>query len=212
MFFTASIITVVAGYRFVKLMAPCFAQRCHSVGTISCSLVVIWMGSTMLSTPSLVIRDTTIHEDNEIVCKDNYALIALVPKVHETILLSRFFCGLAIPFLVTACCSGIILCRSGSSKMKSLQGYIIIRWVIIAYFLCWVPYQVVFILTYKTRKENKTLTTTWMPIVTVLSMANNVLTPAICIFMGDKKQKWMETAFNEKEEVGSQKVSEDQEL
>ncbi|XP_041079763.1 chemokine-like receptor 1 [Polyodon spathula] len=155
--------------------------------------LLTWFVSAILSIPSLVIRNTSV-EDGKTICFDKYDIFndtSAQRMNHQVVLSSRILCSIAIPYL--------IICTVSFFKRSRSKAYKITRFIIVAYFICWVPYHVLMTLALYPEQFNKEVFVIGMPIVNVLAAANSCMNPVIYICMSrDCKMSWMENAFSRK--------------
>ncbi|XP_053743355.1 chemerin-like receptor 1 [Synchiropus splendidus] len=221
MFASVFTLMVISVDRCICVVRPIWAQNNRSARKASWACLAIWAASVLLCVPMLVFRDT-ITINTVTFCFNNFELVdPAVPAPRNTALfqfrlqamtITRFVLAFLIPFPVIICCYAVIIHRlrkRPSLASQSTRTFKLIAAVVIAFFLCWVPFHSVTLLeiisfSTGTHPFAQVLSVA-TPIATSLAYFNSCLNPLLYVFVGrDFKeeigkckslQKLMETAL-----------------
>ncbi|TSM68856.1 G-protein coupled receptor 1 [Bagarius yarrelli] len=142
MYASVLFLTVLSLDRYISLVHLNWYQRFRTVPRAWIVCVLIWVISSLLSSPALIFRET-LQYHSKIVCFNNFhSEDAHVGKVrHISMVILRATVGFLLPFL-TISVTAILLSRKmrqfGNVRFSSFSK--MISAVIVAFFLCWAPF------------------------------------------------------------------------
>ncbi|XP_076855176.1 chemerin-like receptor 1 [Brachyhypopomus gauderio] len=188
MFSSIILLVFISVDRCVVVMLPVWAQNQRTVRKASVMVILAWITSAVLSTPSAIFRD--VQEDyhkptNK--CFNNYKDDE--GRDHIATVLCRFIFGFVIPFLIIVTCYVLIFRKLKTNQMaKSRKPFKIMTVLIVIFFICWLPFHIVALMELNTKYSN--LLPTAQVIGSTLASANSFLNPFLYAFMGkDFKRK-----------------------
>uniref|UniRef100_A0A1A7W9M2 Chemokine-like receptor 1 n=1 Tax=Iconisemion striatum TaxID=60296 RepID=A0A1A7W9M2_9TELE len=183
MFSSIFLLVIISVDRCVSVMLPVWAQNQRTVKKASFVVAVAWILAVGLSVPSMIYRD--VHKNS---CFNNYPS----QHVHEIIAGIRFVTGFLIPFIVIIICYSIIILKLRNNRMtKSSKPFKVMSALIVAFFVCWLPYHIFILLELNRHHYDHNVLTAGLKIGTSLAAANSFFNPVLYVFMGnDFKQKF----------------------
>ncbi|KAM4577252.1 chemokine-like receptor 1 [Odontesthes bonariensis] len=188
MFSSIFLLVVISMDRCVSVMFPVWAQNQRTVKKASLVVVLAWLLAIIMSLPSMIFRDVGSHLGRTI-CFNNYTSQALSQKFVAG---SRFITGFIVPLIIIVVCYSIIILRLRTNRMtKSSKPFKVMTALIVAFFICWMPYHAFVLLELNHQNYDNRILTTGLQIGTSLAAANSFLNPVLYVFMGnDFKQKF----------------------
>ncbi|XP_077164308.1 chemerin-like receptor 1 [Paroedura picta] len=190
--------------RCVSVVFPVWSQN-HRNPKIACLLCpLIWALGILMSSPSLVFRDTdTYNFTGNVFCFNNYYL-PNSPKDHDlayqrhmTVNVTRFLAGFITPMaIITACYMVIVLRLKRNRLAKSKRPLKIIIAIILTFFLCWCPYHVFNLLETQHHSVVGPVLEIGLPLVTAMAVANSCMNPILYVFMGQDFKKFKMTLLS----------------
>lgn len=196
--------------RCVAVLLPVWSQNHRSVRLVYAACVVIWVLASLLSLPSLVFRDTVLVH-GKIACFSNFSLAeahtppglahphpgSLGSRWHLAVSVLRFLCGFLIPVFIITACYVTIVCKLRRNRLaKTRKPLKIILTIIITFFLCWCPYQTLYLLELHHASVPASIFTLGLPLATVLAIANSCMNPILYAFMGQDFKKFRVAFFS----------------
>ncbi|XP_070256143.1 chemerin-like receptor 1 [Myotis yumanensis] len=196
--------------RCIAVLLPVWSQNHRSIRLVYVACVVIWVLASLLSFPSLVFRDTVLVH-GKIACFSNFSLAeansSLGParlhpgsvgfRWHLAVSVMRFLCGFLIPVLIITACYVTIVCKLRRNRLaKTKKPFKIILTIIITFFLCWCPYQTLYLLELHHTSVPASVFTLGLPLATVLAIANSCMNPILYAFMGQDFKKFRVNFFS----------------
>ncbi|XP_062929285.1 chemerin-like receptor 1 [Mobula hypostoma] len=176
MFASVFTLTAIALDRFISIVFPIWSQNHRTVRLAVGVSSVVWILAAVPSVPFFLIRDTTEEEGGFTYCfynEDVYKLSHLV--------LGRFTLAFLLPFITIAFCYAIITRKVRRRWKKSSDRSCRVTCTIIcAFFICWLPFHVLYIL-HSTTNRYFTIT---LPLATCLAYANSCINPVLYTFAG----------------------------
>ncbi|XP_060114031.1 chemerin-like receptor 1 [Heteronotia binoei] len=204
------LLMVISIDRCISVLCPVWAQNHRNPRCASFVALGVWILALVLSSPNIHFRKTLQREDG-IYCYSNYSHDAQKAKVtHRAMIISRFIFAFVIPFQVILICYGAIVLRLRRDRLaRSSKPFKVITAVIVAFFVCWLPYHVFSFLEIQVYKD-PTLHLALIigiPLTSSLAFINSCLNPILYVFMGhDFKERLrrsilsvFENAFAEEE-------------
>ncbi|XP_069043221.1 C3a anaphylatoxin chemotactic receptor [Lepisosteus oculatus] len=177
MFASVFTLTLISLDRFVLVIKPVWSQNNRRISLAYTLCGIVWLMALFLSLPPLIYRET--HYDiytNTTECHYNYNTDNK-RKIENMVHITRFVFGFVIPFFIIIMCYSLIALKVKSSHFaKSKKTLKIVLGVIVAFFICWLPYHITGILI--------ELSTVIDPLVIALAYINSCLNPFLYVFMG----------------------------
>uniref|UniRef100_A0A673LLW9 G-protein coupled receptors family 1 profile domain-containing protein n=1 Tax=Sinocyclocheilus rhinocerous TaxID=307959 RepID=A0A673LLW9_9TELE len=156
-------------------------------------MIIVWVLSIGCSIPAVINYSTA---EPEVMC--NYPTSM---QSYKSLVTYRFIVGFLIPFLVIASSYITIGMRVKSlKKRKQLRSYRVIIAVVLAFFICWLPYHI-HEFYYISAKENqwsesaKAVLLKTEAVVNCLAFLNSCLNPILYVFMCDEYKKQLKQSL-----------------
>nr|XP_015221543.1 PREDICTED: chemokine-like receptor 1 isoform X1 [Lepisosteus oculatus] len=187
MYVSVFLLTVISVDRCATVAFPVWSQNHRTVRVASFVVLVAWVSSTVLSLPSLLFRDIQpLHK--KVLCIYNYKNSLGLPA-HEMVVFMRFIVGFLIPFMLIVLCYSIIAWKLKRRNLaKSSRPLKIMVSIIVAFFICWVPFHGVHILEMYFCDERPVTCTILVSVAFNVASANSFLNPILYVFMGSEFQ------------------------
>ncbi|KAK9968725.1 hypothetical protein ABG768_003033 [Culter alburnus] len=189
MFASVFFLSLISLDRFTQVITPVWAQNHRNLFLARLSCVVAWVLALVLSLPLMILGHTFTDEYfNTTHC----TFLANEEDVSTSGLLSiiRFVFGFLIPFICITSCYGIIARKLGRSNFHSGRAFRIMLAVIVAFFLCWLPYHMVDLIIWYGDDSSFLTALAVYPLAISLTYFNSCLNPILYVFMGqDFKNK-----------------------
>ncbi|KAJ8286060.1 hypothetical protein GJAV_G00034110 [Gymnothorax javanicus] len=169
-------------------MTRCLSDKgCCSRDVSNGAVVVSWVIGGLLSVPSLVmqsLKDTS----RGVVCQES----GWASKTEtEVITAVRFLTGWLCPLCV-AVASSLCVCTKGKRVLINR----IIKGIIMAFFLCWLPYHVLVLIKLRPTEVPEKVMKVGLPVSTALAFFNSCINPFIYIVMeGSLTMAWTQEDF-----------------
>ncbi|XP_029427132.1 chemokine-like receptor 1 [Rhinatrema bivittatum] len=195
MFTSVLLLTIISLDRCFSVIYPVWSQN-HRTNKLACLLcMVAWAVGIFLSSPSLFFRDTVTKGNGKTSCFSNYSLnntnTDLGETRHRSIILLRFAIGYVIPVTIITVSYIVLIFKLKRNRLtKSRKPFKIILVIIVAFFVCWSPYHVLFILETKHAALPLSVFRFGIPIVTALASTNSCMNPILYVFMGQDFKKF----------------------
>lgn len=228
MYASVYFLVVISVDRCVSVVCPVWTQNNRNVRKASWISLAVWILALILSTPYYVFRDTRLSF-GKVVCYNNYLLsdhidplfaFELISFRFRATAITRFILGFLFPFTAIITCYAVLIyrvCKNRTLANQSARAFKIIAAIVIAFFLCWVPFHIfalmemVYFLGAAQDQKINTVLTVGIPLATSLAFINSCLNPVLYVFMGqDFKDKVcksilkaLETAFQEDSSANS---------
>ncbi|XP_043575371.1 C-C chemokine receptor type 3-like [Chiloscyllium plagiosum] len=140
------LLTLMTIDRYFIVVHPLPAVRIRKVSYAIAASSVVWGISMAATVPEMIFSDIVGHEENRLYCISDYPpesaqILELLGYYLQNILF--FF----IPFVVIVFCywrilNTVIRCKA-KKKHKTVK---LILWIVVVFFVCWTPYNVVILL------------------------------------------------------------------
>ncbi|XP_006006202.3 chemerin-like receptor 1 [Latimeria chalumnae] len=217
MYTSVILLTFISFDRCISVINPVWSQNHRTTRLASSICLASWFIALLLSIPSLVFRDTAFKNDKEI-CHDNFLFAnetymdqnvrIKVKSRHYFCAMTRFLCGFFIPFIIITLCYTIIAFKLKRNRLaKSKKPFKIIITIVVAFFVCWVPYHVFQLLETKFESlGTNSLFKIGIPITTALATCNSFLNPIFYVFMGQDFKRFKQTLFSRFEHAFSEET------
>lgn len=210
MYTSVFLLTVISFDRCISVLLPVWSQNHRSIRLAYMACVVIWVLAFFLSSPSLVFRDTALVH-GKISCFNNFSLSAAssspwptLPHLdsvgfhrHLVVTITRFLCGFLVPLLIITACYFTIVCKLRRNRLaKTKKPFKIIVTIIITFFLCWCPYQTLYLLELHHTSLPGSIFSLGLPLATAIAIANSCMNPILYVFMGQDFKKFRIAFFS----------------
>ncbi|CAM5124879.1 unnamed protein product [Natator depressus] len=212
------LLMVISIDRCISVVRPVWAQNHRTPRLAFLVTLGVWVVALALCSPNLYFRHTAPSPYNKNItnCYNNFDTAGEGATEeqryrrqntnHRAMIISRFILGFLIPFTVIVCCYGAILVKLRRNQLaRSGKPFKVIAAVIVAFFLCWLPYHIFSFLEMNRTPSMDTTLIVGLPLTASLAFINSCLNPILYVFMGqDFKEKLrrslfsaFETAFSE---------------
>ncbi|XP_042611250.1 C3a anaphylatoxin chemotactic receptor-like [Cyprinus carpio] len=182
MFASVFTLNLISLDRFVQVMTPVWAQNHRSLFIARLSCAAAWILASILSLPFMMLRET-YTENNKTYClhyqpdDDSY-------KLYGRLSIIRFVFGFLVPLICITTCYGFIARKLGRSHFHSGRAFRIMLAVIVAFFLCWLPYHIVHLTIMYGEESSSLVAEAVDPLSVSLAVFNSCLNPVLYVFMG----------------------------
>lgn len=174
------LLVLISADRCVLILFPVWAHNHRTVPKASGIVVLMWVFSALLTFPSLLFRQTTVH-GSVTQCHTNY----MSHSIHMAVVLTRFIWGFLIPFLVIVVCSTVLCVKLRTLTIKSTKPYKVMAALILTFFFCWVPYHTFVLLESDVENHRVEVLHTGLKVGATLAAANSFITPVLYVFIGN---------------------------
>ncbi|XP_051887774.1 C3a anaphylatoxin chemotactic receptor-like [Pristis pectinata] len=176
MFASVFTLMVIALDRCISVTLPIWSQNHRTVKLAVGVSLVVWILAVVPSIPFFLIRKTMENEEGIIYCfycEDRYSLSSLV--------LARFTLAFLMPFLTIAVCYWIITVKVRQKwRRSSVRSRRITCMIIWAFFICWLPFHVLYLVHATTNQQLVTI----LPLATCFAYANSCINPMLYMYAG----------------------------
>nr|XP_034975562.1 chemokine-like receptor 1 [Zootoca vivipara] len=192
------LLMIISIDRFISVFWPVWAQNHRTPRLASFVAFGVWILALVLCSPNLYFRNTApAHSDpKKTNCYSKYGSL----KEHRAMSISRFIFGFVIPFSVIVICYGAIVLKLRRNQLsQSNKPFKVITAVIVAFFVCWIPYHVFSFIELKAHEgvDLSLVLIIGVPLTTSLAFVNSCLNPILYAFMGhDFKERLRYSLFS----------------
>uniref|UniRef100_A0A671LY64 G-protein coupled receptors family 1 profile domain-containing protein n=1 Tax=Sinocyclocheilus anshuiensis TaxID=1608454 RepID=A0A671LY64_9TELE len=166
MFASVFILNLISLDRFTRVITPVWAQNHRSLFIARLSCAAAWILALFLSLPFMMLRET-LTVNNKTYCL-HYQPALDHYKMYRRLSVIRFVFGFLIPLICITTCYGFIARKLGRSPFHFGRATRIMLAVIVAFFLCWLPYHTLAV----------------DPLAVSLAYFNSCLNPVLYVFIG----------------------------
>ncbi|XP_068958357.1 N-formyl peptide receptor 2-like [Petaurus breviceps papuanus] len=199
LFASVLLVSVFSVDRCVTVLWPLWARKHRSPHLATLGAMGAWIVSLAFCGISLMIKDTITYQ-GVTYCYNNYDVwnethrnyelwqkIA-IPRCHALIII-RSVCGFVGPMVVIGLCHGLISAKLSKNQLAlSSRPFRVLMAVVVAFFLCWLPFHVLqwveFISSLKNHQVLYTTVQRLGAIATSLAFLNSCLNPVLYVFIG----------------------------
>lgn len=205
MFASVFTLALISLDRLALVVRPIWAQNHRSLGLAWGLCGLAWFLALLLSLPSMILKAAVTNTYTNIThC--TYAIHDddnLSKSVVATMQMTRFLIGFLIPLFIIITCYTLITLKVRNSSFRAKRAFKIIIAVVVAFFVCWLPYHALGLAREYGQDEEVVLLLDQLSIA--LAYVNSCLNPLLYVFMGqDFKEKVrlslkriLENAFSE---------------
>ncbi|ROL54987.1 C3a anaphylatoxin chemotactic receptor [Anabarilius grahami] len=183
MFASVFTLNLISLDRFTQVITPVWAQNHRNLFLARLFCVVAWVLALVLSLPLMILRHTFTDEySNTTHC----TIVADEEdeSISGLLIIIRFVFGFLIPLICITSCYGIIARKLGRSHFRSGRVFRIMLAVIVAFFLCWLPYHMVYLIIWYGETSSALAAFAVGPLAISLAYINSCLNPILYVFMG----------------------------
>ncbi|KAM9632267.1 fMet-Leu-Phe receptor isoform 1-T2 [Trichechus inunguis] len=196
LFGSVFLIAVIALDRCICVLHPVWAQNHRTVGLAKRVIIVPWILALLFTLP-VIIHVTTISNEAGTFCKldfspwttnrDEKKKVDIIMYTVRGII--RFIIGFSMPMCTVAICYGLVAAKIHKQGLiKSSRPLRVLSSVVVAFFICWFPYQLVaLIATIRIRQRLLNMIQGLriaINITVALAFFNSCLNPMLYVFMG----------------------------
>ncbi|XP_074473840.1 chemerin-like receptor 1 [Sebastes fasciatus] len=182
MYSSVFLLVLISADRCLMISFPVWSHNHRTVRKAFGVVVLMWFLSALLTLPSLIFRQTTVH-GSVTQCHNGY----MGSSRHQTVVLTRFICGFLIPFLMIVFCSSVLTVKLRSLTIRSTKPYKVMAALIFSFFFCWVPYHTFVLLESDLKNHNHSVDVlkTGLKVGATLAAANSFISPLLYVFIGN---------------------------
>ncbi|XP_026129896.1 C3a anaphylatoxin chemotactic receptor-like [Carassius auratus] len=177
MFASVFTLSFISLDRFTLVITPVWAQNHRSLFIARLSCATAWILASILCVPFMFTNTFTF--DNK-----TYCMYVGRIDLHRSFSIIRFVFGFLVPLICITTCYGFIAHKLGRSQFHSGRAFRIMSAVIVAFFLCWLPYHIVVLLKIYGEKSSSSVAWAVFPLTFSLAYFNSCLNPILYVFMG----------------------------
>ncbi|KAM4528187.1 chemerin-like receptor 1 [Odontesthes bonariensis] len=180
MYSSVFLLVLISADRCAMVLFPVWAHNHRTVQKAFGVVALMWLLSALLTLPSLIYRQTTVH-GSVTQCYTDY----MGHYRHKAVALSRFIFGFLIPFLIILFCCVTLGVKLRSLTIRSKKPYKIMLALILSFFLCWFPYHTFVLLELDIQNQNLEVLKTGLKVGATLASANSFISPILYVFIGN---------------------------
>ncbi|XP_050959160.1 C3a anaphylatoxin chemotactic receptor-like [Labeo rohita] len=182
MFASVFTLTLISLDRFTQVITPVWAQNHRSLLIARLSCVAAWVLASILSLPDMMVRNTYTVNDTtycpyHLPDEDSF-------KMYGRLSVIRFVFCFLVPLICITTCYGFIARKLGRSHFHSGRAFRVMLAVIVAFFLCWLPYHTVNLIIIYGEESSSWTALAVNPLTISLAYFNSCLNPILYVFMG----------------------------
>uniref|UniRef100_A0A4W6CQB5 G-protein coupled receptors family 1 profile domain-containing protein n=1 Tax=Lates calcarifer TaxID=8187 RepID=A0A4W6CQB5_LATCA len=180
MYSSVFLLVLISADRCLMISFPVWSHNHRTVRRAFVVVILMWLLSALLTLPSLIFRQTTVH-DSVTQCYMNYEN----KSRHKAVALTRFICGFLIPFLMIVFCCSVLGVKLRNLTIKSTKPYKVMVALILSFFFCWVPYHTFVLLELDLNRHSLEVLQTGLKVGATLASANSFISPVLYVFIGN---------------------------
>ncbi|XP_037641728.1 C3a anaphylatoxin chemotactic receptor-like [Sebastes umbrosus] len=185
MFASIFLLTAISLDRCLSTWVVVWAQNKRTVCKAKIICAVVWITAVVCSAPYATFRELREIEGKM------YCTYSVTQTQYWTLNIFRFVVGFLIPFLVICVSYVAIGVRAGRlQRTRKKRSRRIIFSVILAFFICWLPFHVMCLIEITTTNPDiRNIVRIAGPLILSLAFMNSCLNPILYVFMCDEFQK-----------------------
>ncbi|XP_028641393.1 formyl peptide receptor-related sequence 6 [Grammomys surdaster] len=198
LFLSIFLITFIAMDRCICVLHPVWAQNHRTVNVARKVIVVAWILVLLLIFPHSVFVTTVRDERGKVHCTSNFESWVATPE--EQIMVSmtvslisitiNFIIGFIIPMIFIVICYGLMAAKIGRRGfVNSSRPLRVLTAVAFSFFVCWFPFQLIFLLSNIGNKKTLNNIHVWVNPASTLASFNSCLNPILYVFLGQQFKK-----------------------
>lgn len=184
-------LTVLSLDRYISLVHLRWCQRFRTVQMAWIACLLIWVVSTLISSPALIFRETITFEQ-KVVCFNNYHDVDRHAAMirHISMVALRTTVGFLLPFFTISMTAILLAIKMKSNKVHISSFSKMVIAVIVVFFLCWAPFHTFGLLelSLHTSPDLHRVLTVGFPLATSLAFFNSCVNPML--YMLFHKKVW----------------------
>ncbi|XP_026101643.1 C3a anaphylatoxin chemotactic receptor-like [Carassius auratus] len=177
MFASVFTLSLISLDRFTQVITPVWAQNHRSLFIARLTCVSAWILPSLLCVPFMLNKTITVNNKTDCDFADDFQL-------NRSFCIIRFVIGFLVPLICITTCYGFIAHKLGRSHFHSGRAFRIMSAVIVAFFLCWLPYHIVVLLIMYGEKSSSSVAAAVHPLTFSLAYFNSCLNPILYVFLG----------------------------
>ncbi|XP_059401110.1 C3a anaphylatoxin chemotactic receptor-like [Carassius carassius] len=182
MFASVFTLNLISLDRFTLVITPVWAQNHRSLFMARLSCAGAWILALIISLPFMMSREI-YTENNETYCV-HYQVDEEHSEMYRRLSVIRFLFGFLVPLMCITTCYGFIARKLGRSHFHSGRAFRVMLAVIVAFFLCWLPYHIVDLIIIYGDQSSYFVALAVDPLAVSLAYFNSCLNPILYVFMG----------------------------
>ncbi|KAK2819133.1 hypothetical protein Q5P01_024694 [Channa striata] len=180
MYSSVFLLVLISADRCLMISFPVWSHNHRTVKKAFGVVILMWVLSALLTLPSMLYRQITIH-GSVTQCYTDYK----DQSRHKAVVLTRFICGFVIPFLMIVFSCTVLGVKLKNLTIKSTKPYKVMLALILSFFFCWVPYHTFVLLELDVKNHNLDVVQTGLKVGATLAAANSFLSPVLYVFIGN---------------------------
>lgn len=180
MYSSVFLLVLISADRCIMISFPVWSHNHRTVRKAFGVVVLMWVLSALLTLPSLIFRQTTVH-GSVTQCHTSY----IDHSRHKAVVLTRFICGFLIPFLLIVFCSSVLTVKLRSLTIRSTKPYKVMVALILSFFFCWVPYHSFVLLESDLKNHSLEVLQAGLKVGATMAAANSFISPVLYVFIGN---------------------------
>uniref|UniRef100_A0A8C6ILI8 Formyl peptide receptor, related sequence 7 n=1 Tax=Mus spicilegus TaxID=10103 RepID=A0A8C6ILI8_MUSSI len=195
LFLSIFLITFIAMDRCICVLHPVWAQNHRTVNLARKVIFGSWILVLMLIFPHFFFLTTVKDESGKVHCICNFESWAATPEeqVNMSMTVSlisvtlSFIVGFSIPMIFIVICYGLMAAKIGRRGfVNSSRPLRVLTAVAFSFFVCWFPFQLIFLLGNIGNKETQNNIDAWVNPASTLASFNSCLNPILYVFLGQQ--------------------------
>ncbi|KAM9330151.1 chemerin-like receptor 1 [Gastrophryne carolinensis] len=182
-------LTVISIDRCLCVVFPAWCQKHRTPRLAWMVTLAVWILAAGCSVPYFILREAKAADDGRVHCSESFSAFMLYSSI-----IMRFIIFFVIPLIIiVSCYTVIIVCMRRDRMVTSTKTFKMIAAVIICFFICWGPFQVLDLtLEYIESNYPYRVLEICINIAFTLAAANSFLNPFLYVFFGRdfKKKFW----------------------
>ncbi|GCB81954.1 hypothetical protein scyTo_0022849, partial [Scyliorhinus torazame] len=184
------LLSAVSVDRCLAITRPIWSQRWRTVQAARVACAGAWLLALLMCLPTLLHRSILKYPGWGLsYCSHNYSQAPFGQRTKQVVEVSRVLVVFALPFLLMAACYLLIGLKVRRARFaKSHKPIHLIVVVVVAFFVCWLPYHVFGLLQ---AFSSHSVALSWDSAAVGLASINSALNPILYVFMGrDFRQRF----------------------
>lgn len=180
MYSSVFLLVLISMDRCLMISFPVWSHNHRTARKALGVVVFMWLLSALLTMPSLIFRQITVH-GSVTQCYTDY----MEKSRHRAVVLSRFICGFLIPVLMILFCCSVLSCKLSRLTMKSTKPYKVMAALILSFLFCWIPYHTFVLIELNLKNHSLEVLQTGLKVGATLAAANSFISPVLYVFIGN---------------------------
>ncbi|XP_066495125.1 chemerin-like receptor 1 [Tiliqua scincoides] len=193
-------LVVISMDRCLSVWWPVQAQNYRTLWRASFVALGVWILALLLCSPNLYFRNSSYdNETDTTFCYSDYGSnYEEGISILYAVIISRFILAFIIPFSVIAFCYGAMVWKFRRDRMtRSNKPFKVITAVIVAFFVCWLPFHIFVFLEAESQVENQVNVVIFVGVHVTFCLAyfNSCVNPILYVFMGRRFKDRLRRSF-----------------